>query len=103
MTDAEVLARQYADDTNLRARQRLWEISPADPPFDFNDWSVGLSGAGPGDVVLDAGCGNGIPLGRLHERGCTAIGLDLSLGMVRVAHCPALVGGDVQRLPFATD
>jgi len=98
--DAEVLTRQYADDRNLRARQRLWDISRTEPELDFNRWSVDLLGAGPGDVVLDAGCGNGRPLRLLAERGCTAVGLDLSPGMAAAAGARTLVG-DVQHLPFA--
>lgn len=103
MTDEEVLARQYADDRNLRARQRLWEISRSEPSLDFNRWSVELAGAGAGDVVLDAGCGNGRPLALLGAQGCTAVGLDLSPGMVRDAGSPLVAAGDVQRLPFADD
>ena len=102
MSDAEVLARQYADDHNLRARQRLWDISRTEPDFDFNQWSVELLGAGPGKVVLDTGCGNGRPLAMLRDTGCDAIGLDLSFGMAQQAGHPAVATGDVQRLPFAT-
>lgn len=100
MNDAEVLARQYAQDGNLRARQRLWEISRSEPTLDFNRWSVDLTGAGVGDRVLDAGCGNGRPLARLRERGCAAVGVDLSPGMARSADTTAVAVGDVQRLPF---
>ena len=103
LSDEEVLARQYADDRNLRARQRLWEISRSEPPLDFNEWSVGLIGAGPGDMVLDAGCGNGRPLALLRQTGCTAVGVDLSLGMTRRAKHPAVAVGDVQRLPFGDE
>lgn len=101
MTGAEVLARQYADDMNLRARQRLWEISRSEPPLDFNRWSVALTGSGAGDVVLDAGCGNGRPLALLQHRGSVGIGVDLSSGMARIANRSTVVVGDVQRLPFS--
>jgi len=99
-TDEEVLQRQYADDRNLRARQRLWEISRSEPQLDFNRWAVDLIGVQEGDVVLDAGCGNGRPLALLEERRCTAVGLDLSLGMARSTHHPRVAVGDVQDLPF---
>jgi SAM-dependent methyltransferase len=102
MDDREVLAKQYADDANLRARQHLWEISRSEPELDFNRWSVELTGAGPGDLVLDAGCGNGRPLALLRALGSTAVGLDQSLGMVAMAGGQALAG-DVQRLPFPDD
>lgn len=102
-SDEDVLARQYADDRNLAARQRLWQISRSEPAFDFNQWSVDCLGAQPGDVVLDAGCGNGRPLGLLREAGCTVVGVDGSFGMVHnVVRAPVVVG-DVQSLPFADD
>ena len=86
MTDREVLRRQYEDDRNLRARHRLWDISPSEPQLDFNRWSAELLNAREGDLVLDAGCGNGRPLALLQQRRCTAVGVDRSLGMVRTAH-----------------
>jgi SAM-dependent methyltransferase len=100
-TDAAVLQRQYGDDRNLRARQRLWEISQSDPPFDFNRWAVDLLRPEPGAVVLDAGCGNGRAMELMEEHRCTGIGIDLSLGMLRTAGHGRVVAGDVQRLPFA--
>lgn len=100
MTDEQVLSRQYADDGNLRSRQRLWEISRSEPQLDFNRWSVELLDAQEGDLVLDAGCGNGRPLALLQEQGCTAVGVDLSLGMARTAQHPLVAAGDVQGLPF---
>jgi SAM-dependent methyltransferase len=100
MTDEQVLARQYADDRNLRSRQRLWEISRSEPQLDFNRWSVELLDAKDADLVLDAGCGNGRPLALLQQQGCTAVGVDLSLGMARTARHPLVAAGDVQDLPF---
>lgn len=100
MTDEEVLARQYADDRNLRARQRLWEISRSEPELDFNQWSVDLLTVGADSTVLDAGCGNARPLALLRDRGCVVVGVDQSSGMLeRVDHRPLSVG-DVQHLPF---
>lgn len=100
LTDEEVLERQYADDRNLRARQRLWEISRSEPQLDFNRWAVDLIGAHEGDLVLDAGCGNGRALALLEERRCTAVGIDLSLGMARSTRHARVAVGDVQNLPF---
>ena len=102
-TDAETLAHQYGDDRNLRARQRLWEISRSEPAFDFNRWSVDLLGAVAGDLVLDVGCGNGLPLAMLDEQGCTAVGVDLSPGMARIAPGACTAVADAQRLPFADE
>jgi SAM-dependent methyltransferase len=89
---------QYADDRNLRARQRLWRCQL--PFFDIAGWVLDLAGLAPGMRVLDAGCGNGIYLRALRERRVTAAGCDLSLGMLRgVTHC-ALVNADVTALPM---
>jgi SAM-dependent methyltransferase len=61
----------------------------------------------PGELLLDAGCGTGRHLGRLRERGATVVGVDFSLGMLRVARraLPGvpLVLADLQRTwPFPT-
>jgi len=92
---------QYADDANLRARQRLWEHQR--PPFDITGWVLGLAGLETGfhGRVLDVGCGNGMYLRELRSRGIEAIGCDLSLGMLSAAapH-PALANADVTQLPF---
>ena len=48
---------QYADDRNLRARQRFWQHQS--PYFDIVGWVLELARLSPGMRVLDAGCGNG--------------------------------------------
>lgn len=88
---------QYADDRNLRARQRLWRCQM--PFFDIAAWVLDLAGLAPGMRVLDAGCGNGIYLRALRERRVTAAGCDLSLGMLYGVTHPALVNADVTALP----
>jgi SAM-dependent methyltransferase len=103
MTDEEVLARQYADDRNLRARQRLWEMSRSEPELDFNAWAVELLNVGWGERVLDAGCGNGRAIALLNGRGCAAVGVDLSPGMAQATSHRLVTVGDVQRLPFPAD
>lgn len=100
LTDKDVVRRQYADDRNLRARQRLWEISRSESELDLNAWSVNLIDADDGDIVLDAGCGNGRALAVLRERNLIAVGLDLSLGMVGGANHHRVAVGDVASLPF---
>lgn len=88
---------QYADDRNLRARQCLWQCQV--PLFDIAAWVLDLAGLAAGMRVLDAGCGNGIYLRALQERQVSALGCDLSFGMLgEVAH-PALVNADVTALP----
>lgn len=54
--------------------------------------------------VLDVGCGTGRWLRRLGQRNISAVGIDQSVGMLRLAreratHSP-LLAGDVQHLPF---
>ena len=62
---------------------------------------------GPGDVILDAGCGTGIFTADILDKGARIVGLELALAMLRRAltKCPGRtfqsVIGDMQRLPFA--
>ena len=60
----------------------------------------------PGDVVLDAGCGAGVPvMTRLVEGGLEPVGLDLSRSQLALARSRVpgaiLVQGDLAGLPFA--
>lgn len=90
---------QYADDRNLRARQRLWQRQV--PPFDIVGWTLEQAGVAAGSTVLDVGCGNGWYLRELKARQARAVGCDLSLGMLRSASPErALINADVTRLPF---
>jgi SAM-dependent methyltransferase len=93
----EYSLRQYADDRNLAARQRLWQYQS--PYFDIVSWVLDLGRVSPGRRVLDAGCGNGLYLRALRERHAVAVGCDLSLGMLATAGHPAVVNGDVVALP----
>ena len=92
----------YQTDRNLKARQRLWESQR--PRFDLFGWVLGLI-----DVqdphegfVLDVGCGNGSYLDELLARKCSAVGVDLSPGMLTAAQAigQPLVNADVTALPF---
>jgi SAM-dependent methyltransferase len=89
---------QYADDRNLRARQRIWECQ--EPYFDIVGWVLGLVGLRPGMRVLDAGCGNGLYLRALADRNVRAVGCDLSAGMLRASGYPAVACADVTYLPL---
>jgi SAM-dependent methyltransferase len=89
---------QYTDDRNLRARQRFWLHQ--DPHFDDVAWVLDLAALSPGMRVLDAGCGNGLYLRGLRERGVVAVGCDLSTGMLRATGHPALLNADVTALPL---
>jgi cyclopropane fatty-acyl-phospholipid synthase-like methyltransferase len=57
---------QYADDSNLRTRQHLWELQ--DPPFDLVGWVLDLAGVDATGRVLDVGCSNGAYLRALRAR-----------------------------------
>jgi SAM-dependent methyltransferase len=89
---------QYADDGNLRARQRLWDHQ--DPAFDLAGWVLDVAGVEPVRSVIDVGCGNGMYLRAMRARGVDAIGCDLSIGMLRAAgDDQPLLNGDAARLP----
>jgi len=93
---------QYADDRHLRARQRFWLHQ--EPRFDVVNWVLDQARLAPGLRVLDAGCGNGLYLRALRERGITAVGVDLSPGMLRAAMAqgghPAVFNADITALPL---
>jgi SAM-dependent methyltransferase len=92
-------ASQYADDRNLRARQRLWKEQR--PRFDIVGWVLDLAGVVPGRDVLDVGCGNGAYLTRLKALGARAVGCDLSWGMLGAApREQPLINADVIALPL---
>lgn len=57
----------------------------------------------PSSRILEAGCGTGLVLGRLAPHVKSAVGVDLSGGMLRKAHARSLtvVQGSVTALPFA--
>ena len=88
---------QYADDRNLRARQRFWRHQS--PYFDIVGWVLGLAGLAPGMRVLDAGCGNGVYLGAMSGWRVRAAGCDLSMGMLQSAAHQTLFSADVAALP----
>lgn len=59
----------------------------------------------PEDALLDVGCGGGVFLRRALETGCTAVGLDHSRDMVRLARKTTagrarIVRGSAEGLPF---
>lgn len=94
----EATKLQYDDDTNLAARQALFnflvDATPMAPPMD--DMSALAD-----QRVLDVGCGNGLFLANAVIGGASAIGLDSSFVMASVAatHAPVLQA-DAEALPL---
>lgn len=98
---ASVPPSQYATDSNLRARQRLWATSGRAPEFALYPWVIALADVGVGDRVLEVGCGNGEYLALVK-----AVGIDLSFGMLTAAQertSGPLVCGNAEQLPFADE
>ena len=71
------------------------------------DWLADTSGVGPGDRVLDVGCGPGNGLRAATARGATAIGLDPSPTMLALAARRApgalLLPASVEAIPLPGD
>ena len=99
--------QQYADDSNLAARQSIYAYQR--PALDIWSGALDLAEMRGDESILDVGCGNGRYLGALIGRGHRGplYGADLSRGMLRSARpfagaAPLLVV-DAQALPFADD
>jgi 23S rRNA (guanine745-N1)-methyltransferase len=66
-----------------------------------------IIGASPGDIVLDAGCGDGYYLGELaRQTGCDAHGVDISISAIdaavrRYPECEWIVANADRFLPYA--
>jgi SAM-dependent methyltransferase len=94
---------QYDDDTNLAARQALFDwlaaATPLPPPLSD---MASLAG----QRVLDIGCGNGRFLAQAALAGARAFGADFSLGMAGAARETAgapVLQCDAHSLPFADE
>lgn len=96
--------RQFADETNLVKRQALFDFvdpgrSCGPEPLDVVRWSGE-------EIVLDAGCGNGLWTERLLRDGLarSVWGCDISGGMLRAAHARApeacFARANLRSLPF---
>ena len=68
------------------------------------DFALRATGAGPGDLVLDAGCGAGRHARALATAGVRVVAMDRSLSLLREAARraggPSYVAGDLRHLPF---
>lgn len=76
---------QYRTDANLAARQSIYAYQR--PRIDLPSLVLDLVPPGPGETVVDVGCGNGAYLAELARRGFggRVLGLDLSAGMLAAA------------------
>ena len=104
VTSRERLGEQYADDARLAVRQathRRYSVRPDNTP----EWVLGLPAPGPGDLVLDAGAGNGAYHPALQSRGARIVAVEREMGMIRSVSEPVAwyVAGDVAALPLPTD
>jgi SAM-dependent methyltransferase len=99
-TDRAELETQYRTPGSLLNRAAIYRFA-VEPSDLIGEVLAQLPAPETGARVLDAGCGPGLYLARLS--GWQRFGVDLSLGMARVAAGHATVAvADVQRLPFAT-
>jgi len=88
-TDKSYLAYQYADAEKLRIRQDAHHLYSEFANQRFLEWVVAELDAGPGALVLDAGCGNGPYHQLICARGARLAAFDYSLGMARVVKAQA--------------
>ena len=83
--------RRFSGAASGYARSR-----PGYPP-PLVDWVVGEAGVGPGDTVLDLGCGTGILTRALAERGLRVVGVDPNEDMLAQARATGGSGIDYRR------
>lgn len=94
-------SQSYLSGEEVHARWETDYLNPRIEPFyeDAFDLLVEMLGAGPGDSVLDAGCGYGFHASRLARRGLSVTGVDFSeaaLGRAQHYLAQAGLGGQVE-------
>jgi SAM-dependent methyltransferase len=88
------------------ARARDWGDTEAQQIPTYEE-AIRRAGIGPGQTVLDVGCGTGVFLRAAADHGATVCGIDASEALLEIA-CERvpdaeLTLGDVQHLPYADD
>ncbi len=93
---------KYLDEA-LHADARHETVSPALLQAGVRQWMLRrFLQPGPGDVVVDLGCGSGRSLVWNHDSGATMVGIDVAPYFAQEAlERGDLVLGDLRRLPFA--
>ncbi|HEX2036497.1 MAG TPA: class I SAM-dependent methyltransferase [Chloroflexota bacterium] len=107
-TDPAHLRSQYADAEKLRSRQESHRRFSERPSQAWKAWLLDHLRAGPGEVILDAGCGPGTYHRALAPTGARILACDLSAGMLAAALRQAAqfglpvvaVQADAQSLPL---
>jgi SAM-dependent methyltransferase len=104
MPTATGSAERHAELWGARARDWAANEEQQIPTYEL---AIERAGIGPGDAVLDIGCGSGVFLRAAAERGARVAGLDaagplLELARERVPEAD-LRAGDMESLPFADD
>jgi SAM-dependent methyltransferase len=86
------------------ARPRDWAVTEQNQTPIYQE-VIDRIGVGPGDRVLDVGCGTGVFLHMCAKRGAAVTGIDASEGLLEIARerVPGadLCHGDMQFLPYA--
>jgi SAM-dependent methyltransferase len=99
IADRDVVRAQYATSANLGARQAIWRHGPS-----LVDIVLELAELTGEETLADVGCGNGLFLAALRDRGHAGrlIGLDLSAAMAGSTRSHAFTAvADAQELPLA--
>ena len=104
LTDRTRLGEQYADDARLAVRLRTHRRY-SECPDKTVEWALDLLAPGAGELVLDAGAGNGGYHPALCRRRARVVAVEREMGMIRSAagSSAAFVASDVAALPLPTD
>lgn len=102
------MADEQGDEVERWSAPRAWLYATLSANPRSNRAMVEVASPGPGDTVLDVGCGSGAAVRQAARAGATAIGVDPSPAMVRTARRRSgaaanvrFVEGDAAHVPLA--